>query len=67
MKQLTCKHPDRDSAKLMCGHPLPCPYHTAILHVNKRPPTVEIPATATEALAHRAKLADVATALGQSQ
>lgn len=59
MNNLTCKHPDRDCPKLLCGYPLPCPYHTAILHGDKQPPTIEIPITATEALQHRATLADI--------
>jgi hypothetical protein len=28
----------------MCGYPLPCPYHTVIIHADKDPVTVEIPA-----------------------
>jgi hypothetical protein len=27
----TCRHPDRDCPKLMCGYPLPCPHHTVII------------------------------------
>jgi len=23
-----CNKPDRDVSGIMCGHPLPCPYHT---------------------------------------
>jgi hypothetical protein len=38
----TCRHPDRDVPKLMCGFPLPCPWHTAIIHADRTPPTVEI-------------------------
>lgn len=41
---LTCRHSDRDEPKLMCGYPLPCPYHTVIIHADKDPVTVEIPA-----------------------
>jgi hypothetical protein len=55
----TCRQPDRDSPKLLCGYPLPCPHHTAILHTDKRPPTIEIPVTATAAIAGRDRLADV--------
>ena len=28
---LTCKEPDRDVPGLICGHPIPCPYHTWII------------------------------------
>jgi len=41
----TCRHPDRDEPRLMCGYPLPCPHHTAVIHADKDPPTVEIPVT----------------------
>jgi hypothetical protein len=25
-----CRQPDHDNAKVICGYPIPCPYHTAI-------------------------------------
>lgn len=28
-----CSKPDRDNAKLTCGYPLPCPFHTVIISV----------------------------------
>jgi hypothetical protein len=65
MDRLTCEQPDRDCPKLMCGHPLPCPWHTAVLHIDKTPPTVEIPSTAKGALQSRRKLAEVAEVLGE--
>ena len=60
VEHLTCEQPDRDCPKLMCGHPLPCRWHTAIIHAEHSPPTVEIPVTATGALLSRKKLAEVA-------
>jgi len=36
---MICKKPDRDVPKLVCGHPLPCPYHTAIID----PPFIILP------------------------
>lgn len=27
MEDLTCQRSDKDCAKLICGHPLPCPHH----------------------------------------
>lgn len=63
MNDLTCTHPDRDCPKIMCGYPLPCPFHTAILHLDKKPVTVEIPITATAALANRNKLAGIGDVL----
>jgi hypothetical protein len=43
-EHLTCRHPDRDQPKMMCGYPLPCPYHTAVIR-DGDPPTVTIPVT----------------------
>lgn len=37
----TCKQPDRDEPRMVCGYPLPCPYHTMIADVTKQ--TVSIP------------------------
>jgi hypothetical protein len=39
----SCRHPDRDNPKILCGYPLPCPWHTAVIHADRDPPTVEIP------------------------
>lgn len=41
-----CKRPDRDVGGLICGHPLPCPWHTVTIDTTATPPTVTIPATA---------------------
>lgn len=41
----TCRHPDRDVPKLMCGYPLPCRWHTAIVDLGAEPATVTIPVT----------------------
>lgn len=40
--QLTgfCKHPDRDVPGLVCGHPMPCPYHTIIVDVESKQITI---------------------------
>ncbi len=34
-ERTTCNRADRDSPKLVCAQPLPCPYHTAILDLSK--------------------------------
>ena len=26
-RAMTCQAPDRDSPRLVCGYPLPCPHH----------------------------------------
>jgi hypothetical protein len=41
----TCRHPDRDVPKFMCGYPLPCPWHTVIIDASTDPATVTIPVT----------------------
>ena len=41
-----CNKPDRDGSGTVCGHPLPCPYHTIIIDTTAKPvPTITIPAT----------------------
>ena len=33
---LRCKRPDHDEPRMVCGFPLPCPYHTYVIDmVNK--------------------------------
>lgn len=56
---LTCRQPDQDCPKLLCGRPLPCPYHTAILDTTREPPEIKIPVAATGALNSRRILAEV--------
>lgn len=56
----TCNQPDVDVPKLKCGHPLPCPWHTAIIHADKTPPSVEIPTTATSARRVQRRLRQIA-------
>lgn len=60
-----CEQPDREIPELVCGYPLPCPWHTAIIHTDKNPPTVEIPATAKTALrpTSRDRLKEIARTL----
>ncbi len=46
-KRLFCQRPDRDSPGTICGYPLPCPWHTAVIDLAPDPPTVTIPVTAS--------------------
>ncbi len=47
---MTCKHPDHDQPKMVCGYPLPCPYHTIIINAYAEPvPTLTIPVTSDAA------------------
>ena len=59
----TCRQPDCDCPKLLCGHPLPCPWHTALIDISVDPATVTIPVTAEAALRRRKDLAEVAEIL----
>ena len=62
-KTLTCQQADHDVPGLVCGFPLPCPYHTAIIDTEPDPPTVEVPVTATAAKRHIRKLSDIGKAV----
>ena len=33
--QPTCKQPDRDAPKMVCGYPLPCPHHAVVMGTGK--------------------------------
>lgn len=37
----TCNKPDRHLPRLVCGFPLPCPYHTITLDTTGTEPTIE--------------------------
>jgi len=41
----TCRSPDHDNPKLLCGYPLPCPWHTVLINADAEPATVTIPVT----------------------
>ena len=45
---MICKKPDRDVPELLCGYPLPCPYHTIGIDTEVEPPIIIIPATITK-------------------
>jgi len=62
-KPLTCRAPDRDVPSLICGYPLPCPWHTAIIDVSDEPAELRIPITAKAALRARHHLEDIAAIL----
>ena len=53
----TCQHPDRDCPKLVCGYPLPCPHHTAVIDTDEK--ELRIPLTAKSAIRARKKLAEM--------
>ena len=54
----TCQKADKDFPKMVCGYPLPCPYHTAIISDGAvhQPVTLELEKT------HVRRLLDIADA-----
>lgn len=62
----TCNHPDHDEPRITCGYPLPCPWHTAVVHADREPATLEIPATADAAWANADVLAALVAVLGSA-
>jgi hypothetical protein len=40
-----CTKPDRDAPELICGYPLPCPYHTVVIELAEDPPIAKVPLT----------------------
>ena len=46
---MRCQKPDRDVPELVCGYPIPCPWHTVIIDTTGEPATITIPATVSEA------------------
>ena len=55
-----CRQPDHEEPRLTCGHPVPCPYHTVKIRLDKTPAEVQIPATAREAIKNYARLIEIA-------
>jgi hypothetical protein len=59
---VNCRHPDRDFPKMVCGYPLPCPYHTVIINADAKPVvTLTIPVTsdAAQSMTVRDRLASI--------
>ena len=59
-----CKHPDHDVPGLLCGHPLPCPWHTTTIDTTTEPPEVRIPITSDAA--HDPKLHKTLKQIGKA-
>lgn len=62
---LYCKRPDVDVPGLLCGHPVPCPYHTVTIDTSTNPPCVKVPITNEPALKPKmlATLKDIGRAI----
>lgn len=52
---LTCSKPDRDEPGMICGYPLPCPWHSAVIDLSSDPPRVIMPLTALPKTMRRVK------------
>ncbi len=62
----TCRHPDHDNAKLMCGYPLPCPWHTVIIDAEAETVTIPFQSDALKSPA-RERVGDVARAVSRKR
>jgi hypothetical protein len=64
-----CRQPDHDNAKLVCGYPLPCPWHTVVIDTNVTPPTLTIPITSDAArnMIARERLASIGIAFASEK
>jgi hypothetical protein len=58
----TCRHPDRDVPKLMCGYPLPCPHHTVVLDLEAQTVTIPLASDACKS-PMRERVGDIGRAL----
>lgn len=63
---MMCKRPDRDVRGLVCGYPLPCPWHTVSIDLTTTPAQVAEPITAKLKLRDRRRLLEIADALSES-
>ena len=63
-ERLNCRKPDHDVPALTCGQPLPCPFHTVLIDTEPSPPTITEPVTAGLSPLERARLREVANAIG---
>ncbi len=47
---MICQRPDYDVPGIVCGHSLPCPYHTVTIDTTGRVATVTIPVVSIPAI-----------------
>lgn len=62
----TCRHPDRDCPKLMCGYPLPCPWHTVVIDTERETVTIPFQSDAIKSPA-RERIGDIARAISKKR
>ena len=63
MSELTCQHPDRHCRGMVCGYPLPCPHHTAIIEVTDDRVKVDVPKSIGSVHKITKKLIDIGRAI----
>lgn len=59
-----CNRPDRDVPGLICGYPLPCPWHTVTIDTTSDPAVLSVPCTSTPA--HDPELLDTLKDIGRA-
>ncbi|KKM59971.1 hypothetical protein LCGC14_1546500 [marine sediment metagenome] len=50
---MNCQRPDPYAPGIVCGQPLPCPYHTVTVDTTGEVPTVTIPVSAVPLIGER--------------
>lgn len=58
----TCRHPDRDEPKMMCGYPIPCPHHTVVIDLNAETVTIPLASDAIKSPV-RERIGDIGRAM----
>lgn len=62
---MKCAHADRHNAKLVCGYPIPCPFHTVMIDATRAMTTdVEIPIARSAVVTNASRLLDIGDAVG---
>jgi hypothetical protein len=57
----TCTKPDHDVPSIICGYPLPCPWHTVVIDAAAGDVTIPL---ASGAIGQEGRLVEIADAIG---
>ena len=57
---MNCSRPDHDNPKMICGYPIPCPYHTVTVEYNDSGTVIEVPITANVSQDTLERIAEIA-------
>ena len=60
---MNCKQPDRDVPALVCGYPLPCPHHTAMIDTTDPDDTIVETPLPDGPIEHVGKMLDIGDAV----